>query len=166
MKEYYRVKYSDYGYDEMFEKYNLFYKGYKIEIESYSGSITLKKYKLFSDGVRKLIRIPTIIEYDTNTKRYYDIITGEEYIETIQKKCDQYLVNKGGNLEICLNKSNELSVNKVAETLRELTPFKIEVYSIAMSNLKKTADERARNDDNERKRSENYIETFKRNRKK
>lgn len=68
MKEYYRVKYSDYGYDEMFEKYKLFYKGYKIEIESHSGIITLKKYKSFSDGVRKLICIPTIIEYDTNTK--------------------------------------------------------------------------------------------------
>ena len=166
MKEYYRVKYSDYGYGEIFKNYDLSYKGYKIEIESYTGSITLKKYKLFSDGVRELIGISTIIEYDTNTKRYYDIITGEEYVEKIQKKCDQYLVNKGGNLEIYLNKSNELSVNKVAETLRGLTPFEIEAYSIAMSNLKKAADERNKIINDERKKSENYIETFKRNRKK
>ena len=48
MKEYYSVKYNDYGYGEIFKNYDLSYKGYKIEIESYTGSITLKKYKLFS----------------------------------------------------------------------------------------------------------------------
>lgn len=153
MKEYYRVKYSDYGYGKIFKNYDLSYKGYKIEIESYTGSITLKKYKLFSDGVRELIGISTIIEYDTNTKRYYDIITGEEYVEKIQKKCDQYLVNKGGNLELYFSKySNKLSVNTVAENLRKLTPFEIEAYSIAMSNLKKAADERNKIINNERKK--------------
>lgn len=167
MKEYYRVKYSDYGYGKIFKNYDLSYKGYKIEIESYTGSITLKKYKLFSDGVRELIGIPIIIEYDTNTKRYYDIITGEEYVETIEKVGNQYLVNKGGNLELYFSKySNKLSVNTVAENLRKLTPFEIEAYSIAMSNLKKAADERNKIINNERKKSENYIETFKRNRKK
>ena len=138
MKEYYSVKYNDYGYGEIFKNYDLSYKGYKIEIESYTGSITLKKYKLFSNRVAKWIYIPIIIEYDTNTKRYYDIITGEEYVETIEKVGNQYLVNKGGNLELYFSKySNKLSVNTVAENLRKLTPFEIEAYSIAMSNLKK-----------------------------
>lgn len=167
MKEYYSVKYNDCGYGEIFKNYDLSYKGYKIEIESYTGSITLKKYKLFSNRVAKWIYIPIIIEYDTNTKRYYDIITGEEYVETIEKVGNQYLVNKGGNLELYFSKySNKLSVNTVAENLRKLTPFEIEAYSIAMSNLKKAADERNKIINNERKKSENYIETFKRNRKK
>jgi len=153
MKEYYRVKYSDYGYGKIFKNYDLSYKGYKIEIESYTGSITLKKYKLFSNRVAKWIYIPIIIEYDTNTKRYYDIITGEEYVETIEKVGNQYLVNKGGNLELYFSKySNKLSVNTVAENLRKLTPFEIEAYSIAMSNLKKAADERNKIINNERKK--------------
>ena len=172
MKEYYSVIYNDYGYGEIFKKYNLIYKGFKIDArcvgdENLVGKIILEKYKLFSNRVSKWISIPIIIEYDTNTKRYYDIITGEEYVETVEKVSDQYLVNKGGNLELYFNKyGNELSVNTVSESLRKLTPFEIEAYTIAMSNLKKAANERVRIINNERKNSENYIESFKRNRRK
>ena len=158
-KKYYSVEYNDYGYIEIFENYNLFYNDFKIT-EGYdcNGSIALEKYKPLSDDIEELTSIPIIIEYDTHTKKYYDIITGEEYVRTKRDSYAQYLVNKGGHLEVYITRYyNRLSVN-----LRRLTPLEIEAYKFAMDNLKKAADERIQNINN----SANYIEAFKRNRKK
>lgn len=163
-KKYYSVEYNDYGYIEIFENYNLFYNNFKIT-EGYdcNGSIALEKYKPLSDDIEELTSIPIIIEYDTHTKKYYDIITGEEYVRTKRDSYAQYLVNKGGHLEVYITRYyNRLSVNEVADTLRRLTPLEIEAYKFAMDNLKKAADERIQNINN----SANYIEAFKRNRKK
>ena len=58
MKEYYRVKYSDYGYGKIFKNYDLSYKGYKIEIESYTGSITLLlNMILIQKGIMILLQV-------------------------------------------------------------------------------------------------------------
>lgn len=172
MKRYYNIMCCRYGYDSNDD--NLFYNGFKITSRCKGDAlvadgeynvlnIVLEKHKLFSKRVES-IYIPVIIEYDTDTNRYYDIITGEEYVEKFEK--ERYLVNKGGNLEFVFDSyAGSLSVNEVAETLKKITPFEIEAYSIAMSNLKKAADERARIIDNKRKESENCIEAFKRNRK-
>ena len=168
MKKYYEVKYNDYGYGAIFNNYKLVYNGFRIE-KDYSnlGYISLKKYKLFSNKIAKSKDIYIILEYDTNTKKYFDVITGEEYVEINEDGLYYYFVNKGGNLELTVYKYDKgISVNSVANGLKKLTPFEIEAYSIAMENLKKAADERMKIINEEKRSSQNYIETFKRNRKK
>ena len=170
MKKYYEVKYNDYGYGEIFNNYNLSYNGFKIKLKQngYIGKgLTLEKNRLFSNGTANLIYLTSILEYDTDTKRYFDIITGEEYVELVEKDLKIYLANKGGKLEVYFDKYGyDLSASAVASTLKEFTPLKIEAYTIGVDNLKKAAAERSKIVDDERKRDESYIESFKRNRRK
>ena len=79
MKKYYRAEYLNNGYVEIFDNYNLTYNGFKIYVNSiHDGQILIEKRKSFSGRLVKSKIISTIIENDTDTSKYYDIITGEE----------------------------------------------------------------------------------------
>lgn len=174
MKKYYRAEYLNNGYVEIFDNYNLTYNSFKIYVNSiHDGQILIEKRKSFSGRLVKSKIISTIIENDTDTSKYYDIITGEEYIKIGtsdgQYGFEEILLNKGGNLELRINKlysEYELSPNRIAEILKELTPVEIEAYSFAIDNLKKAAHVSVNIINEELRRSEDYIEAFKRNRKK
>lgn len=165
MKRYYKVEFNDFGYGEIFNKYNISYNGFKLEKSDYNfGEVYLYKRRIFSERIVKSIVIPIIIEYDDISKKYFDIITGEEYVETGYMSSNNLykcIVNRGGCLELCLRKYEELSSNRVADELKKLTPFEINAYFLAMDNLKKAAGERVEIINKEKRDSENFIESFK-----
>lgn len=102
------------------------------------------------------IKIFTIVEYNELEDKYYDIITGDEYIKCEDKYEPSYFKNVKGNLELELGYS--LPSKTVVNLLEEINfnDDRVETYVTAMKVLNKM------NNKDFDTNSEYYIESFKR----
>lgn len=104
------------------------------------------------------IKIFTIIEYNELEDKYYDIITGDEYINYEYNSRLRHLKNVKGNLVLELGYS--LSSKTVVNLLEEINfnDESVEAYATAMMVLNKMNN----NDKDFDTDNEYYIESFKR----
>lgn len=104
------------------------------------------------------IKIFTIIEYNELEDKYYDIITGDEYINYEYNSRLRYLKNVKGNLvlELGYNLPSKTVVNLLEEI--NFNDESVEAYATAMMVLNKMNN----NDKDFDTDNEYYIESFKR----
>lgn len=114
----------------------------------------------YYDGKQKnrSIKIFTIVEYDELEDKYYDIITGDEYVNYEYNSRLRFLKNVKGNLVLELGYS--LSPKAVVNLLEEINfnDDRVEVYITTMKVLNKMNN----NDKDFDTNSGYYIESFKR----
>lgn len=114
----------------------------------------------YYDGKQKnrSIKIFTIVEYDELEDKYYDIITGDEYINYEYNSRLRHLKNVKGNLVLELGYS--LSPKAVVNLLEKINfnDESVEAYATAMMVLNKMNN----NDKDFDTDNEYYIESFKR----
>ena len=110
----------------------------------------------YYDGKQKnrSIKIFTIVEYNELEDKYYDIITGDEYVNYEYNSRLRFLKNVKGNLvlELGYNLPSKTVVNLLEEI--NFNDERVEAYATTMKVLNKM-----NNDDTN---SEYYIESFKR----
>ena len=114
----------------------------------------------FNDGKQKnrSIKIFTIVEYNELEDKYYDIITGDEYVNYEYNSRLRFLKNVKGNLvlELGYNLPSKTVVNLLEEI--NFNDERVEAYATTMKVLNKMNNDDKYFDTN----SEYYIESFKR----
>lgn len=157
MIKYYLVKYKNINDNQKITKEIEVNTKY-VEIESkFCKKVSFVNYEetLHNSSKSNNIKIFTIIEYNDKENRYFDIITGEEYIICDDKK---YLESIAGNLELEI--VHNISPSIVVNLLREInfSDDRVEAYTTTMKVLNKISI----NDKDSDLENEYYIESFKR----